>query len=193
MTTETPNVLFPGRPNYTGPTSGWFGLLHHSELFETSHNVQERIAYVKANKPDREVSLRLHNMVYLGAIASTCDKRDALNTDNLAKCDALYADYLAKRDALYADNLAKRDALYADNLAKRDALNTDNLAKCDALYADYLAKRDALYARWQAKRDVRYAHWQAKRAPLDAEVLAYILSVMPDCAWNGKKLTGTED
>ena len=149
MTTETPNVLFPGRPNYTGPTSGWFGLLHHSELFETSHNVQERIAYVKANKPDREVSLRLHNMVYLGAIASTCDKRDALNTDNLAKCDALYA--------------------------------------------DYLAKRDALYARWQAKRDVRYAHWQAKRAPLDAEVLAYILSVMPDCAWNGKKLTGTED
>ena len=174
MTTKTPNVLFPGRPNYTGPTSGWFGLLHHSELFETSHNVQERIAYVKANKPDREVSLRLHNMVYLGAIASTCDKRDAL-------------------DAHWQACQAKRDALYADYRAKRDTLDAHWQAKHAPLYADYLAKRDALYARWQAKRDVRYAHWQAKRAPLDAEVLAYILSVMPDCAWNGKKLTGTED
>ena len=159
-TTDSVNVLFPGRPNYTGPTSGWFGLLHHSELFETSHDVNERIAYVKANKPEREVALRLHNMVYLGVIASTCAKRAAL-----------YADYGAKRAALYADWQAKRAPLYADWQAKRAPL-----------YADYEAKRAALYA-----------DWQAKRASLDAEVLAYIRSVMPDCAWNGKKLTGMED
>ena len=149
MTTETSNALFPGRPNYTGPTSGWFGLLHHSELFETSHDVNERVAYVKANKPKREVALRLHNMAYLGAIASTCDKRAPL-----------YADYKAKRAPLDADWQAKRASLDPDYEAKRAALDPD---------------------------------YEAKRAALYAEVLAYIRSVMPDCAWNGRKLTGTED
>jgi len=174
MTTETTdnvNVLFPGRPNYTGPTSGWFGLLHHSELFETSHDVNERIAYVKANKPEREVALRLHNMVYLGVIASTCAKRASLDADWQARRASLDPDYEAKRAALYADYEAK----------------------CAPLYADYAAKRDALYADYEAKRAALYADWQAKRASLDAEVLAYIRSVMPDCAWNGKKLTGMED
>ena len=43
----TPNTLFPGRPDYTGPTIGWFGLLHHDTIFEQSHNVNERIEYVR--------------------------------------------------------------------------------------------------------------------------------------------------
>ena len=181
MTTETSNALFPGRPNYTGPTSGWFGLLHHSELFETSHDVNERVAYVKANKPKREVALRLHNMAYLGAIASTCDKRAPL-----------YADYKAKRAPLDADWQAKCDALYANWQAKCDALYANWQAKCDALYADYEAKRAPLDADYEAKCAPLDADWRAKRAALDAGVLAYIRSVMPDCAWNGKKLTGTE-
>ena len=176
------NVLFPGRPNYTGPTSGWFGLLHHSELFETSRDVAERVAYTKGNKPKAKIALRLHNMVYLGAIASTCDK-----------CAPLYADYRAKRDALYADYRAKRDALYADYNAKCDALTADYRAKRDALYADYNAKCDALTADYAAKRAPLYADYWAKVDALDAEVLAYIKSIMPDCAWNGKKLTRTED
>ena len=29
MTTDAPNLLFPGLPDYQGPTSGWFSLLHH--------------------------------------------------------------------------------------------------------------------------------------------------------------------
>ncbi len=37
----------------------------------------------------------------------------------------------------------------------------------------------------------KLADYWAKRAPLDAEVLAYIRSAMPDCAWNGQKLEGT--
>ena len=59
------NKLFPGRDGYTGPTSGMFAFLHHEKLFEESHNVMERVAYVKRDKPKREVWIRLHNMMYL--------------------------------------------------------------------------------------------------------------------------------
>ena len=104
------NTLFPGRYNYTGPIKGWFGFLHHEQLCEKSHDVNERIDYVKLHKPDNEVAIRLHNMIYLGG------------------CKAM---------------------------AKR----------ADALYADY-----------------------EKLAVLDAEILVYIKSNMPDCAWNGKTL-----
>ena len=104
------NTLFPGRPNYTGPTKGWFGFLHHEQLCEQSHDVNERIHYVKREKPKNEVAIRLHNMIYLGGCEAT--------------------------------------------------------TKRDALYADYKIERDAL----------------------DAEILAYIKSNIPDCAWNGKTL-----
>ena len=118
---EIENTLFPGRYNYTGPIKGWFGFLHHEQLCEKSHDVNERIDYVKLHKPDNEVAIRLHNMIYLGGCKA------------MAKCAVLYADYRAKYDALHADYEAK----------------------CDAL---------------------------------DAEILVYIKSNMPDCAWNGKTL-----
>jgi len=109
MTEE--NKLFPGRPNYTGPTKGYFALLHHDQLFEHSHDVMERVAYVKREKDRNEIPTRLHNMIYLPFMT-----------------DALYADYKAKRDALYADYEAKRDALDADYKAKRAPLDADILA-----------------------------------------------------------------
>ena len=126
------NTLFPGRFNYTGPTKGWFGFLHHKQLCEESHDVNERIDYVKCAKPKNEVAIRLHNMIYLG------------------DCEAA---------------------------AKRDPLDADYEAKYDTLDADYEAKRDTLDADYEAKRDT-----------LDAEILAYIKSNIPDCAWNGKTL-----
>ena len=115
------NTLFPGRPNYTGPTKGWFGFLHHEQLCEQSHDVNERIHYVKHEKPKNEVAIRLHNMIYLGGCEAT--------------------------------------------------------TKFDTLYAAYLARFGSLYATYRAKRDA-----------LDAEILAYIKSNIPDCAWNGKTL-----
>ena len=105
MTDE--NKLFPGRPNYTGPTKGWFGLLHHSVLIEESHNVMERVEYVKNNKPEREIAVRLHNMIYI----------DHAVCDAPAKRAPLYADYEAKRVPLYADYEAKCVPLYAEILA----------------------------------------------------------------------------
>ena len=104
------NTMFPGRPDYVGPTVGWFGLLHHDQLCEQSHDVMERVAYVKSWKPTHEIAIRLHNMIWLGG------------------CEAE--------------------------------------AKITVLDADY----------------------EAKRAPLDAEILAYIKTHIPDCAWNGTEL-----
>ena len=127
MTDE--NKLFPGRPNYTGPMKGWFGLLHHSVLCEESHNVMERVEYVKNNKPEGEIAIRLHNMIYI----------DPVLCDAPAKLAPLYADYKAKRDALYADYKAKRAPLDADYWAKRAPLDDDYWAKRDALDAEILS------------------------------------------------------
>jgi hypothetical protein len=63
------NTLFPGRPDYTGPTVGIFGLLHHDTLCEYSHDVNERITYVKNSKLLEEIPIRLYSMIYLGDCA----------------------------------------------------------------------------------------------------------------------------
>ena len=181
--TTIENTLFPGRPNYTGPAKGWFGFLHHERVCEESHDVNERIDYVKREKPKNEVPIRLHNMIYLGECAAIA-KRDALDAGYKAKRDALdagyEADYEVKSAPLYAGYNAKRAPLYAGYKAKRAAL-----------YAGYNAKRDALYAGYKAKRAPLDAGYEAKRAALDAKILAYIKLHIPDCAWNGKTLVFT--
>lgn len=65
------NNLFPGLDNYTGPQTGWFAMLHHTQLVENSGDngysgVQERVDYVKSTKPKREQKVRLANMIYIG-------------------------------------------------------------------------------------------------------------------------------
>jgi hypothetical protein len=163
------NTLFPGRDNYTGPTKGWFAFLHHEQLCEESHDVNERLDYVKREKPKNEVVIRLHNMIYLGG-CEVIIKRALLDADHKAKCALLDADYRVKRAPLYADYRAKCALLCADHKAK-----------CAPLDADFEAKRAPLDA------DSR-----AKRASLDAEILAYIKSNIPDCAWDGETLVFTE-
>ena len=121
------NTLFPGRYNYTGPTKGWFAFLHHEQLCEESHDVNERLDYVKREKPKNEVAIRLHNMIYLGGCEAIA-KRAALDADYEAKCAPLDADYEAKRAPLYADYEAKRAALYADYEAKCAALDAQIIA-----------------------------------------------------------------
>lgn len=91
MTSSEPNTLFPGRPDYVGPTTGMFGLLHHEILCESSHDVMERVAYVRREKSRNEVATRLHNMIYLGGCEAA------------AKRAPLYADYKAKRAPLDAE------------------------------------------------------------------------------------------
>ena len=112
MTKSEPNTLFPGRARYIGPVTGWFGLLHHDILYEQSHNVMERVAYVKRDKPTHEIAIRLHNMIRL-------------------------------------------DPVLCPAVARRATLD---------------------------------AGYKAKRVPLDDEVLAYIKTQIPNCAWTGDML-----
>ena len=60
-----PNVLFPALPDYAGPTAGLFGFLHHDRPWEWSHDVTERVAYCRANKPATELATRERHMVHL--------------------------------------------------------------------------------------------------------------------------------
>jgi len=118
------NTLFPGRPDYVGPTEGLFGLLHHEELYETSHNVMERVAYVKREKPHNEVETRLHNMIYLGG----CEAAESLA--------ALKEDYQAKRKPLDEDYETKRKLLDDDYWDKVKLLDDDYWAKVKQLKED---------------------------------------------------------
>ena len=111
-----------------------FGLLHHDALCESSHNVMERVDYVRKNKPWNEIAVRLHNMIYLGGCES------------VTKRALLYADYKTKRALLDADYKTKRGALYADYKTKRALLHADYEARRVPLYADYEAKRVPLDA-----------------------------------------------
>ena len=120
------NILFPGRADYTGPTKGWFGLLHHSVLFETSHNVNERIDYIKRNKPKREISIRLHNLIYLGG-CDAAGRLAPLIADYNSKLAALLADYDSKCAALLADYNSKCAPLDADYSSKRAPLDAEVL------------------------------------------------------------------
>ena len=137
------NLLFPGRPDYTGPTTGMFGLLHHTVLCESSHDVMERVAYVKQNKPKSEVAIRLHNMIYLGGCAATT-KIQLLRNDYDTNIQSLCDDYITKRQSLRNDYTTKIQYLRED---------------CDT-----------------------------KIQSLDDEILVYIKTHIPDCAWNGETL-----
>jgi hypothetical protein len=99
------NHLFPGLPDYTGPTVGFFSLLHHQgPLVEWSDNVMERIRYIDREKPLRERDIRKAHIVYL----------DPKKIPAVAKRDSLYADHQAQRDSLYADIIAHIKPLIAD-------------------------------------------------------------------------------
>ena len=174
------NTMFPGRPNYTGPISGTFGLLHHEILCETSHDVFERVAYVKKNKPTHEILVRLHNMIYLGGCEAAI-KRAVLEAEYCAKCAPLEAEYCAKRGMLEAEYEAKCGMLEAEILAKRVTLEVDHEAKRVMLWIEYEAKCAPLDA-----------EYEAKHVALEAEILAYIKAHIPDCAWDGETLVFQE-
>src|ERR1035437_10124714 len=165
------NKLFPGRPDYTGPTKGWFGLLHHDELVEHSWDVTERVRYVRNIKPTKEVGIRLHNMIYLGG-CKTVVKRDALANDTAAKLSTINAGWNVNRRALSTEHTKEAGLLYS--------LDTDHTIKLNAIDTDYAAKCDALAVTYSVKRIANYADFTTKRNVLDVEILAYIKTYIPD-------------
>jgi vacuolar-type H+-ATPase subunit H len=159
------NKLFPGRENYTGPTTGWFGLLHHEELCEQSHDVNERIAYVRKHKPENEVAIRLHNMIYLGGCPAAIMREAAWQ---------LCAETRAPAWKLYAETRDSARKLYDETCAPARKLYEETCAPARKLYEETCAPARKLY--------------EETCATLNAEILAYIKLHIPDCAWNGQTL-----
>ena len=61
----TMNKLYPGLPDYTGPTKGMFTLLHHEgPLLEWSDNVMKRVKYIREHKAQSERDIRLRHIVF---------------------------------------------------------------------------------------------------------------------------------
>ena len=59
------NKLYPGKPDYTGPTKGMFTLLHHEgPLLEWSDDVMQRLKYINEQKPEHERAIRLRHIVF---------------------------------------------------------------------------------------------------------------------------------
>lgn len=97
---KAPNTMFPGRPNYTGPQTGYFAMVHHQQLFEEctpTYRIKTRVDYVKRQKPTNEVKTRLHNLLYLGksphirALVKLIEARTLIHTttSNLGKYELL--------------------------------------------------------------------------------------------------------
>ena len=121
------NDRFPGLPDYVGPTSGWFHAVHHSRnIIEWSDGINERVEYIRANKPPNEINIRLANLMYVGDWGGIDDYK--------AKRKALCDDYWAKFKALDDDHRAKRKALCDDYEVKLKPLDDDHRANPNHLY-----------------------------------------------------------
>ena len=98
--TPKPNLNRPGLPNYVGPKTGIFHALHHEVLVEYSHDVMERVDYVRKNQPKSELAVRLNNMLYLPP-------------DRFPEVYKAYAEW-DKADAEWDKADAERDKAYAE-------------------------------------------------------------------------------
>ena len=61
----TPNKRYPGRPNYTGPKSGFFLLPFHADIVTWMPDIFSRLETIDKIKPQNEIAWRRHCMVYV--------------------------------------------------------------------------------------------------------------------------------
>ena len=152
------NTLFPGRPNYTGPTKGHFAFVHHSVLFEHSHDIRERIAHIKAHKPLNERATRLEHLMYL----------DPAQID-FAACEEAWA---ASEEAwaAYRESLTARGKAW---MAHDKAVYSEAWVTCGK--------------GWTAHHKAGVTYKEAQTAAIPT-VLAYVNKHFPGHKWNGRTL-----
>src|SRR3990167_6084522 len=153
------NKLYPGKPNYTGPTKGWFTLLHHEgPLLEWSDNVMERIDFIRREKAKSEIPVRLRHIVAFPDSAWTPSMQKAR-----AKRQKAHAKwYKAEAECQEAD--AKWDKAHAKRYKAE--------AECQEAYAKW----------YKADADAECQEAYAKT------VSVYLHQHVTDCKWNGKEL-----
>jgi chromosome segregation ATPase len=136
--------------------------VHHDVLFEEIiGSVEERIAYIKAEKPKDEVEVRLRLL-----------KPVRYDTAKLKEAYAKLKEAYAKReeaDAKWKEAYAKWEEAYA----KREEAD----AKLEEAYAKW-EEVDAKRKEVDAKRKEAYAKWEEAVASSHKDQC-------PDCPWNG--------
>ncbi|KKM27002.1 hypothetical protein LCGC14_1579090 [marine sediment metagenome] len=60
-----PNKRYAGRPNYTGPKSGYFLLPFHNTLVAWMPDIFKRLDTIDRTKPTKEIPWRRHCIVYV--------------------------------------------------------------------------------------------------------------------------------
>ena len=172
------NKLYPGLPDYEGPTSGSFTLLHHNgPLIEWSDDVMERIKHIKTKKKESERPIRLKHIVYVpkGMIPKSVQKADA----EWRKADAEWQKAEAEWQKAEAE-WRKAEAEWRKAEAE--------WRKADAEWGKAEAKRQKAEAEWgkaEAKRQKAEAEW--RKADAD-KLTAYLHKHVKDCRWNGKEI-----
>ncbi len=60
-----PNTRYPGRPDYTGPSSGWCFAIHHGVLIEWTHDIHERLHCIDTQKDEWERAERRRQLAMM--------------------------------------------------------------------------------------------------------------------------------
>ncbi len=178
--------------------------VHHSGLpFEIlTEPLEVRADYIKTDKPDHEVALRLRLLkvieaeppksvaAVLAALADYGNVRAAAWADYGKGRAAAWADYDKVRDAAWADYGKVCAAALADCGKGRDAAWADYDKVCAAALADYGKVRDAALADYDKVRVAAWADYDKVRdSHLDEIAAFHKLVCVADCPWTPENQT----
>ena len=181
---EQPNNLYPGRPNYEGPTEGIFGLVHHDVLFEASEDIMERVDFIREHKPKDEVKTRLHCLVYLPP------ERLPINLVEAQKAYDEAEKAYDEAGKAYVEARKAYDEARKAFVEARKAYDEARKAYVEAQKA-YDEAGKAYNEAGKAYNEARKAYIKVRKASYEA-VEDLIKELVPDCPWDGKKLDFTK-
>lgn len=179
------NTMFPGRNNYTGPTAGMFGLLHHKILCEDSHDVMERVRYVRHEKEAHEIDTRLHNMIFLGFCPAAAPM-GVLQAEAKAKHNQAWKTYRIAQEDVHKAFADQREAFYAHR--PHNLLDEDQQLKIEMTHFEQNRAAAQVSIDYTAVSKALREEHEMATAPYVAVIEAYIREHIPDTAWNGKTL-----
>jgi len=153
------NTLYPGLPDYTGPTKGLFTLLHHEgPLLEWSDDVMERIKFINEKKPKHERAIRLRHIVFFPK--KLWGKKLQKAYAERKKADAEWEKAYAEREKAYAE-WEKADAKWEKAYAEWE--------KADAEWE----KADAKWKKADADKILTYLKKHVKDCKWDGSTLVF--------------------
>ena len=83
-------------------TSGYYWHVHHEQLWEWCYDYDERVAYIRAEKPAGEVELRLRLMQPVRAVPERMQRAYAEWERAYAQWKRAYAECAPEMEALHA-------------------------------------------------------------------------------------------